>query len=163
MEVVQTQSFLEPRYSSALHTAFVVFIGAGDPAFLWLGQRYPITQSANYPWIHALLGIIVVPTIKTAGLLLSGATLSALHVLPPAHAFNGIYKVVWRYERAQALKRSLTYRFVTIFFGGRTKMPIVARSDIGRSTSHFPVAFVAGPPPQPVTVNGRTAVVYELP
>jgi hypothetical protein len=33
---------------------------------------------------------------------------------------------------------------------------------IAQSHSGFPVDIVAGPPPQPVTVNGRTALVYEL-
>jgi murein DD-endopeptidase len=33
---------------------------------------------------------------------------------------------------------------------------------VAQTHSGFPVDIVAGPPPQPVTVNGRTALVYEL-
>jgi hypothetical protein len=76
-----------------------VFLGfvpwmLATPAFLWLGRRYPITRSANHLWIHAVPAIVIIPLIKAVGLLLSGETLSALHVLPPGYAFNRLYDEV---------------------------------------------------------------------
>jgi hypothetical protein len=76
-----------------------VFLGfvpwmLATPVFLWLGRRYPITRAATRLWIHALPAIIIIPVIKAAGLLLSGGTLSRLHVLPAAYAFKNLYDEV---------------------------------------------------------------------